>query len=71
MSYPRCVAEVLKSQVTLEVECNDRKLFNVYQQLLQTDRRVISFFPFHRGEIFASPTLTCFRVETPLSSDDI
>ena len=57
MSLPRSVAEVLKSHVTLEVEGIDRMYLNVYQPRLQTDRGVVSFFRFHRGEIFASSAL--------------
>src|SRR3974377_950413 len=57
MSLPRSVAEVLKLHVALEVEGIDRMYLNVYQPQLQTDRGVVAFFRFHRGETFASSAL--------------
>ncbi len=57
MSLPRTAAEVLKDNVTLDVEGIDRMYLNVYQPPLHTDRGVAAFFPFHRGETFASSAL--------------
>ena len=57
MSLPRTVADVIRQQVTLEVEGIDRMYLNVYQPRLQTDRGVAAFFRFHRGETFASSAL--------------
>jgi hypothetical protein len=57
MSVPRTVAEVIAKHVTLEVEGIDRMYLNVYQPKLQTERGVVSFFRFHRGQPVASSTL--------------
>jgi hypothetical protein len=57
MSLPRTIAEILDEHVTLEVEGIDRMYLNVYQPRLQTDRGVVAFFRFHRGETFASSAL--------------
>jgi hypothetical protein len=57
MSLSRSVADVLDEHVTLEVECLDRMYLNVYQQRLQYDFGVMSFFQFHRGPTFASSAL--------------
>ncbi len=44
MSVARSVAEVLKDQVTLEVEGIDRMYLNVYVPQLQREQGVASFF---------------------------
>ena len=57
MSIPRSVAEVLREQVTLEVEGIDRMYLNVYVPALQREGGVATFFRFHRGHRFASSAL--------------
>ena len=57
MSLPRTVTDVLKNQVTLEVESIDRMYLNVYVPGLQTDAGVAYFWRFHRGHRFASSVL--------------
>lgn len=57
MTLPRSVAEILREQVTLELECIDRMYLNVYVPALQTETGVAAFFKFHRGHRFASSVL--------------
>ena len=57
MRVPRTVAEVIGQHVTLEVEGIDRMYRNVYQPKLQTERGVVSFCRFHRGQPVASSAL--------------
>ncbi|HTU19870.1 MAG TPA: hypothetical protein VMG10_17540 [Gemmataceae bacterium] len=49
MSLPRTVADVIRQQVTLEVECIDRMYLNVYQPNLQRERDVFRFLREQRG----------------------
>ena len=57
MSLSRSVAEILREQVTLELEGIDRMYLNVYVPQLQREAGVASFFRFHRGHRFASSVL--------------
>ena len=57
MSLARSVAEILREQVTLELEGIDRMYLNVYVPQLQREAGVASFFRFHRGHRFASSVL--------------
>jgi hypothetical protein len=57
MTLPRSVAEILREQVTLELECIDRMYLNVYVPALQTEKAVAAFFKFHRGHLVASSAL--------------
>ena len=57
MTIPRCVADVLKEHVTLEVECVDRMYLNLYVPRLQYESGVVGFFRGHRGYTFASSAL--------------
>lgn len=57
MSVPQTVTEILREQVTLEVESIDRMYLNVYVPKLQQERGVASFFRYHRGATFASSAL--------------
>jgi hypothetical protein len=54
MSIPRCVADVLRKHVLLEVEGIDRLYLNVYQPKLQTEKQAACFFRFQRGQPVAS-----------------
>jgi hypothetical protein len=57
MTVARSVADVLDERVTLEVECIDRMLLNVYQPRLQHVNGVVWFFRGHRGATYASSAL--------------
>jgi hypothetical protein len=57
MSISRSVADVIRNQVTLEVESIDRMYLNVYQPQLQTDKQAACFFLYHRGQPVASSAL--------------
>src|SRR6185369_991119 len=57
MSVPRTVAEIIRSNVMLEVEGIDRMYLNVYQPKLQLEAGVASFFRFHRGHTIASSAI--------------
>lgn len=57
MTVPRTASDVLAEHVTLEVECIDRMLLNVYQPMLQHVNGVVGFFRGHRGHPFASSAL--------------
>jgi hypothetical protein len=54
MSIPRNVAEIIRDQVTLEVEGIDRMYLNVYQPKLQAAKQAACFFRFQRGQPVAS-----------------
>lgn len=56
MSMPS-VAEILQRHVTLELECIDRMLLNVYVPRLQSPGLIAKFFREHRGQLFASSAL--------------
>ncbi len=49
MSLPRCVGEVIRNHVTLELECIDRMYLNVYQPDLQLEHHVFRFLREQRG----------------------
>lgn len=49
MSLPRTVADVLRDHVTLELECIDRMLLNVYQPNLQMERKVYTYLRERHG----------------------
>lgn len=51
------VAQILKQHVTVELECIDRVLLNVYVPRLQSPGMVAHFFREHRGATFASSAL--------------
>jgi len=51
------VAEILAQHVTLELECIDRMLLNVYVPRLQSPGLIAKFFRDHRGMPFASSAL--------------
>src|ERR1700675_2554439 len=53
MRIPRSVAEVLREQLTLEIESIDRMYLNVYVPQLQRESGVAGFFRYHRGHPFA------------------
>lgn len=53
----RSVADILREQVSLEVECIDRMYLNVYVPILQTPGGISWFFREHRGHDFASSSL--------------
>jgi hypothetical protein len=57
VSLPRSVADVIRDQVTLEVEGIDRMYLNLYQPKLQTEKQAACFFRFHRGQPVASSSL--------------
>jgi hypothetical protein len=57
MTVARCVADVLREHVTLEVECVDRMYLNLYVPGLQYEGGVVGFFRDHRGSVFASSAL--------------
>ena len=54
MSIARCVSEVLRDHVTLELEAIDRMYLNVYVPHLQTAGAVVGYLRGHRGQRFAS-----------------
>ena len=49
MSIAQSVAQILRDQVTLQVESIDRMYLNVYIPQLQRERGVVAFFRFHRA----------------------
>jgi len=51
------INEVLDGHVTLEVECVDRMLLNVYMPNLQVGGQVVNFFTGHRGNPIPSAAL--------------
>ena len=53
----RSVADILKQNVTLEVECIDRMYLNLYVPILPCPAGVAFFFRQHRGHDFASSAL--------------
>src|SRR6266851_10306744 len=57
MPIPQSVAEVLRSHVTLEVECIDRMYLNVYVPQLQREGGVVGYLRDHRGHPFASTVM--------------
>ena len=57
MSLPRTVSEILREQVTLQVECIDRMYLNAYVPQLQYESGAARFFRHHRGHPFASSAL--------------
>jgi hypothetical protein len=57
VSIPRSVADIIRNQVTLEVESIDRMYLNVYQPKLQTEKQAACFFLYHRGQPVASSAL--------------
>src|SRR5487761_484684 len=57
MTVARCVADVLREHVTLEVECIDRMYLNLYVPTLQYESGVVGFFRGHLGYTFASSAL--------------
>ena len=70
MTLPRSAADVLKDQVTPEVEGIDRMYLNVYQPRLQFERGVAASFRFHRGETFASSALMAPMSEAFIAAVD-
>ena len=57
VSKPRSVVDVIRNDVTLEVEGIDRMYLNVYGLKLQTDKQAACFFRYHRGQPVASSAL--------------
>ena len=49
MSVPQTVADVIRTHVTLELECIDRMYLNVYQPKLQLEHHVFQFLREQRG----------------------
>jgi hypothetical protein len=54
MSIARCVADVLRDHVVLELEAIDRMYLNVYVPHLQTVGAVVGYLQVHHGQRFAS-----------------
>src|SRR5215831_17184629 len=54
MSIARCVADVLRDHVVLELEAIDRMYLNVYVPHLQTVGAVVGYLRVHHGQRFAS-----------------
>ncbi len=53
----RTIPELLKEDVTLEVECVDRIYLNGYVPTMQTSGGMVYFLEKHRGEMIGSPAL--------------
>ena len=51
------IEELLREQVTLEVECLDRLYLNGYVPTLQMSGQLVTFLTQHRGHPIPSPTL--------------
>jgi hypothetical protein len=57
MKLSRNVSEIIREQVTLEVQSIDRMYLNVYQPQLQRELGVVGFFRHHRGHSIVSAVL--------------
>src|SRR5215210_5391522 len=51
------ISELMRDQVTLEIECLDRLYLNGYGPTLQTSGQVVTFLTQHRGQAMPSPVL--------------
>jgi hypothetical protein len=64
MSIARCVADVLRDHVVLELEAIDRMYLNVYVPHLQTVGAVVGYLRVHHGQRFASTAAVTPMTET-------
>ena len=51
------ISELMRDQVTLEIECLDRLYLNGYVPTLQTSGQVVTFLTQQRGQAIPSPVL--------------
>src|SRR5215211_6758698 len=58
------INELMRDQVTLEIECLDRLYLNGYVPTLQTSGQVVTFLTQHRGQAIPSPVLLQQMSET-------